>query len=82
MRAREGYHLITDEQKILILDLFKKQTERELNLDSSRDPFFDEETYKAVENAKEQKKFFLENRNNLWEIMKDSVGYNKIEERF
>ena len=62
--------------------MFKKQTAWELNLDSSRDHFFDENEFKMIENFKEQKKHFLENRTNLAEIMTDSVGYNNIEERF
>lgn len=82
MRAWEGYNSITEDQRIVVLDMFKKQTAWELNLDSSRDHFFDEDEFKMIENFKEQKKHFLENRTNLAEIMTDSVGYNNIEERF
>lgn len=82
MRAWEGYNSITEDQRIVVLDMFKKQTAWELNLDSSRDHFFDENEFKMIENFKEQKKHFLENRTNLAEIMTDSVGYNNIEERF
>lgn len=82
MRAWEGYNSITEDQRIVVLDMFKKQTAWELNLDSSRDHFFDEDEFKMIENFKEQKKHYLENRTNLAEIMTDSVGYNNIEERF
>lgn len=81
MKAREGYNKISEEQTHVIMSMFWKQIERELNLDSSRDHFLDEETFKLVENAKQQKKFFLDNRNNLKEIMMTSVGYENIEQK-
>ena len=55
MRSREGYNALNQEQQILLMEMFQKQIQRELNLDSSRDHFLDEETFKIVENAKEQK---------------------------
>ena len=79
MRSREGYNALNQEQQILLMEMFQKQIQRELNLDSSRDHFLDEETFKIIENAKEQKKFFLENRNNLKDIMMISVGYENLE---